>query len=158
MKKGLLHRIDREIEKHSPERPGLIRFKCNGLEDKDITKALYRASMAGVKVELIIRDNCRLRPGIPGLSDMVTVISVVGRFLEHTRIYYFQNGGEEEFFIGSADLMTRNLESRVEVLTIVDHDEIRDRLRSMLADLVPETFDDLRVPFECISRADRINE
>ena len=132
MKKGLLHRIDREIEKHSPERPGLIRFKCNGLEDKDITKALYRASMAGVKVELIIRDNCRLRPGIPGLSDTVTVISVVGRFLEHTRIYYFQNGGEEEFFIGSADLMTRNLESRVEVLTIVDHDEIRDRLRSML--------------------------
>ena len=132
MKKSLLERIDREIEQHSPDTPGLIRFKCNGLEDKDITAALYRASMAGVKVELIIRDNCRLRPGVPGLSENITVISVVGRFLEHARIYYFRNGGDEEFFIGSADLMTRNLESRVEVLTIIDNEGIRDELRTVL--------------------------
>ncbi|MDH3472192.1 MAG: polyphosphate kinase 1 [Rhodospirillales bacterium] len=132
MKKGLIARIDREIENHTPERPGLIRFKCNALEDAAITEALYRASQAGVKVELIVRDTCRLRPGIPGLSENVTVISVVGRFLEHGRVYYFQNGGEEEYFIGSADLMTRNLESRVEVLAPVEDPALREELRSIL--------------------------
>ena len=132
MKKGLLERIEREIEGHSPESPGLIRFKCNALEDADITRALYRASQAGVKVELIVRDTCRLRPGIDGLSENVTVTSIVGRFLEHARIYYFQNGGEEEFFIGSADLMTRNLESRVEVLTPIEDDELQAELRALL--------------------------
>jgi polyphosphate kinase len=120
MKTGLLKRIEREIEQHSADRPGRIRFKTNALEDADITEALYRASQAGVQVELIVRDTCRLRPGIPGLSETVKVISVVGRFLEHTRIYYFQNGGEEEYFIGSADLMGRNLQSRVEVLAPVE--------------------------------------
>jgi polyphosphate kinase len=129
MKKALLDRIEREIEKHSPENPGLIRLKCNALEDVAVTRALYRASQAGVKVELIIRDTCRLRPGIPGLSDNVTVISVVGRFLEHARIYYFQNGGEEEYFIGSADLMTRNLESRVEVVTPVQDKLLQEELQ-----------------------------
>ena len=94
----------------------------------DITKALYRASQAGVKVELIIRDSCRLRPGLAGLSDNITVISVLGRFLEHARIYYFQNGGDEEYFIGSADLMTRNLESRVEVLTPVEDRSLQEEL------------------------------
>ncbi len=131
MKKGFLQRIEREIEKHSPETPGLIRLKCNALEDVAITEALYRASQAGVKVELIIRDTCRLRPGIPGLSDNITVISVVGRFLEHGRIYYFRNGGDEEFFIGSADLMTRNLESRVEVLAPVEDPLLREELRTI---------------------------
>jgi len=132
MKAGLLKRIDREIEQHSPEHRGRIRFKCNALEDKDITKALYRASQAGVHVELIIRDTCRLRPGIPGLSETVKVVSVVGRFLEHTRIYYFQNGGAEEYFIGSADLMSRNLESRVEVLAPVEEATLRDELKAIL--------------------------
>ncbi len=120
MKRGLLAKIDREIAQHSDETPGLIRFKANALEDVDIVEALYRASRAGVQVELIIRDTCRLRPGLPGLSDTITVISIVGRFLEHTRIYYFQNGGDEEYFIGSADLMTRNLEMRVEVLVPIE--------------------------------------
>ncbi len=132
MKKGILARIEREIEKHGPESPGLIRFKCNALEDADITRALYRASQAGVKVELLIRDTCRLRPGIPGLSDNVRVISVVGRFLEHTRIYHFQNGGEDEYFIGSADLMTRNLESRVEVLAPVEEPALQQELAAIL--------------------------
>ena len=92
----------------------------NALEDADITRALYRASQAGVKVDLIVRDTCRLRPGIPGLSENVRVVSIVGRFLEHGRIYYFRNGGAEEYFIGSADCMTRNLESRVEVVVPVE--------------------------------------
>lgn len=131
LKKAFVSRIEREIAKHSPENPGLIRFKCNALEDADITKLLYRASQAGVKVELIIRDTCRLRPGVPGLSDNVAVISVVGRFLEHARIYYFRNGGDEEYFIGSADLMTRNLRSRVEVVAPVEEADLQEELREI---------------------------
>ena len=97
-----------------------------------ITEALYRASRVGVKVELIVRDTCRLRPGIPGLSDNIRVISVVGRFLEHTRIYYFRNGGDEEFYIGSADLMMRNLERRAEVIVAVEDEQMRELLRECL--------------------------
>ena len=117
---------------HTPESPGRIQFKMNALEDGDVTRALYEASRAGVKVDLIVRDTCRLRPGIPGLSENVRVISIVGRFLEHARIYYFQNGGEEEYFIGSADLMGRNLESRVEVLAPVEDEALRRELRAIL--------------------------
>jgi polyphosphate kinase len=97
-----------------------------------VTRALYRASMAGVKVDLIIRDTCRLRPGIAGLSDSVRVVSIVGRFLEHGRIYYFRNGGNDEYYIGSADLMKRNLESRVEVITPVEDPVLRKELRTVL--------------------------
>lgn len=129
LKKGLLSRIDREIAGHSAKEPGLIRFKMNALEDADIVRALYRASQAGVNVELVIRDTCRLRPGIPGLSDNIRVVSIVGRFLEHARIYYFHNGGKEEYFIGSADAMQRNLESRVEALVPVEPSSLRRELR-----------------------------
>lgn len=132
LKQALLKKIDREISIHSSDNPGLIQFKSNALEDKDITRALYRASQAGVKVDLIIRDSCRLRPGIDGLSENISVISVVGRFLEHTRIFYFKNGGEEEYFIGSADLMKRNLESRVEVVTPVEDKSLQVRLREII--------------------------
>ena len=132
LKKALLQKIEREISLHSPENPGLIQFKSNAMEDKDIARALYRASQAGVHIDLIIRDSCRLRPGIEGLSENISVISIVGRFLEHTRIYYFKNGGEEEYFIGSADLMKRNLESRVEVVTPVEGKEMQTRLREIL--------------------------
>ena len=110
----------------------MIQFKMNALEDKEITTALYRAAQAGVRVDLIVRDTCRLRPGIAGLSENVRVISIVGQFLEHTRIYYFLNGGAEEYFIGSADCMKRNLESRVEVVTPVDHPELQQELRQIL--------------------------
>ena len=120
LKKGLLARIEREIGLHSDKEPGLIRFKMNALEDVDVVRALYRASQAGITVELIIRDTCRLRPGVAGLSDHIRVVSIVGRFLEHARIYYFRNGGAEEYLIGSADAMQRNLESRVEVLVPVE--------------------------------------
>ena len=132
LKKTLLKKIQREIDLHSPDSPGLIQFKSNALEDKDITKALYRASQAGVHVDLILRDSCRLRPGIAGLSDNISVISIVGRFLEHTRIYYFRNNGDEEYFIGSADLMKRNLESRVEVVTPIEDKNCQARLRELI--------------------------
>ncbi|MDP3009651.1 MAG: polyphosphate kinase 1 [Methylococcales bacterium] len=132
LKPSLLKKIEREISKHSEQHPGLIQFKMNALEDSDITEALYRASQAGVKIDLIIRDTCRLRPNIAGLSETVRVISIVGRFLEHSRIFYFQNGGDEEYFIGSADCMKRNLESRVEVVTPVQKPELQAALRQIL--------------------------
>jgi polyphosphate kinase len=132
LKPALLARIEREIGHAKAGKPALIQFKMNALEDKDVTAALYRASQAGVKVDLIVRDTCRLRPGIPGLSETARVISIVGRFLEHTRIFYFLNGGNEEYFIGSADCMKRNLESRVEVVTPVETPESRQELRRIL--------------------------
>lgn len=132
LKKPLLKKIEREIALHSPESPGHIQLKANALEDADVTRALYKASRAGVKIDLIVRDSCRFRPGLPGLSESATVISIVGRFLEHARIYYFRNGGDEEYFIGSADLMNRNLEARVEVLAPVEDKELRQELRLIL--------------------------
>ena len=116
MKNKLLDRIEREIALAADGKEGLIRFKCNALEDPDIIRALYRASQAGVRVQLVIRDTCCLRPGLAGVSDNISVVSIVGRFLEHARVYHFANGGDDEYFIGSADLMTRNLKNRVEVL------------------------------------------
>ena len=104
----------------------------NALEDVDITKALYRASQAGVKVELLIRDSCRIRPGLPGLSENIRVVSILGRFLEHARIYYFRNGGQEEYLIGSADAMKRNLEYRVEALIPVESPALREQLNELL--------------------------
>src|SRR5262245_1871348 len=131
LKKALLAKIAREIAAHSSASPGLIRFKMNALEDVDVTRALYRASQAGVRVELIVRDTFRLRPGIEGLSENVRVVSIVGRFLEHGRVFYFRNGGEEEYFIGSADCMKRNLESRVEVVVPVEDPALRLVLREL---------------------------
>lgn len=132
LKRALLARIEREAELHSEKSPGLIQFKMNALEDADIVAALYRAARQGVRIDLIIRDSCRLRPGVPGLSESVRVVSVVGRFLEHARIYYFRNGGDEEYFIGSADAMKRNLEYRVEVLAPVETPELRKEIRTMI--------------------------
>ncbi|NVN93624.1 MAG: polyphosphate kinase 1, partial [Desulfuromonadales bacterium] len=129
LKKSLLARIDREIALQKEQGGGLIQFKMNALEDGDIVKALYRASMAGVKVDLLVRDTCRLRPGIPALSENIRVISIVGRFLEHARMYYFRNGGNEEYFIGSADAMKRNLEARVEILCPIELPELMNELR-----------------------------
>jgi len=132
LKQALLAKIKRERKLHSKEKPGLIQFKMNALEDVDITRALYEAARDGVKIDLIVRDTCRFRPGLPGLSENARVIGIVGRFLEHTRIYYFHNGGDEEYFIGSADAMKRNLESRVEVVTPVEDPKLRAELRSFL--------------------------
>ena len=132
LKKTLLTKIEREMTLHSAAAPGLIQMKINALEDADITKALYTAARAGVKVDLIVRDTCRLRPGIAGLSEHVRVISILGRFLEHGRVYYFRNGGQEEYFIGSADCMKRNLESRVEIVVPIEDPLLRADLRSAL--------------------------
>jgi polyphosphate kinase len=132
LKKALLDKIDREIEQHGEKTPGRIIFKMNALEDVDIAKALYRASMAGVQVDLIVRDTCRVKPGIPGVSENLRVMSIVGRFLEHTRIYYFRNGGADEYFIGSADAMHRNLEHRVEVVAPVEQPQLKQDLQELL--------------------------
>lgn len=132
LKKALLTYIEREINLHKSQGSGQIQFKMNALEDGEIVRALYRASMAGVKIDLIIRDTCRLRPGIPGLSENIKVISIVGRFLEHARIYYFRNGGAEEYFLASADAMKRNLEARVEILCPVESTVLKKELRTIL--------------------------
>jgi len=129
MRKEFLARIDREIEQHQQTGDGHIVFKMNSLTEKACIKALYRASQAGVRVDLQIRGICCLRPGVPGLSENITVTSIVGRFLEHTRIYYFHNGGKEEILTGSADLMGRNLNRRVETLFPIDDPAIRAALR-----------------------------
>jgi polyphosphate kinase len=116
LKVEILRRIDREIASHRKSGGGYMAFKLNNLEETDVIKALYRASMAGVKIDLNVRALCCLRPGVEGISDNISVISIVGRFLEHARIYYFRDGGEDEVLIGSSDMMFRNLNERVEVL------------------------------------------
>jgi polyphosphate kinase len=108
--------IEREIELQKRGRKGHLIFKTNALVDGEFIRALYRASQAGVRIQLLVRGICCLRPGLAGVSENIEVISVVGRFLEHSRVYYFRNNGDPEVYIGSADVMTRNLDHRVEVL------------------------------------------
>lgn len=124
--------IEREIEHQKAGREARLIFKTNALVDKPMTKLLYKASQAGVKIDLIVRSMCSLIPGIEGLSENIKVISVVGRFLEHSRIYYFTNGGNEETYIGSADLMPRNLNERVETLVPVEDPGIINYLHDIL--------------------------
>src|SRR6202045_2091728 len=121
--------IDREAEYARQGRPARIVAKMNALLDKNIVQALYRASQAGVDIDLIVRGICALRPGVRGVSDRIRVRSIVGRFLEHSRIFYFANGGQEEIYTGSADWMPRNLYERVEVLTPVRDELLRERVR-----------------------------
>ncbi|WP_049915116.1 polyphosphate kinase 1 [Haloferax mucosum] len=124
--------IRREAEHAVAGRPARIVAKMNALEDPGIVEELYKASMAGVDIDLLVRDICRLRPGIDGLSETVTVRSVVDRFLEHSRIFYFENAGDPEYYIGSADWMTRNLDKRVEAIAPVEDIDIREQLRFIL--------------------------
>jgi polyphosphate kinase len=121
--------IRREIGQQRNGRPGHLIFKVNSLVDKSIIKWLYRASQAGVQVDLIVRGMCCLRPGLPGISDNIRVTSIVGRFLEHSRICYFYNGGHEEIYLGSADLMSRNLDRRVEISFPVEDRRLIRHLR-----------------------------
>lgn len=128
----MLGLIEREIEHAQEGRPAHIMAKINRLTDLEIIDALYRASQAGVKIDLIVRGSCMLRPGIPGLSETVHVRSVVGQLLEHSRIFYFANGGEEDVYIGSADWMKRNLDRRVEVVTPVLDPDLKRYLKDVV--------------------------
>ena len=129
---GMLQRIDREIEHARAGRPAAVIAKMNGLMDPKIIHALYRASMAGVEIDLIVRGICCLRPGMLGISERIRVTSIIGRFLEHSRVYYFANGGEPEIWCGSADWMNRNLRNRVEVAFPILDEAIRARIHRFL--------------------------
>jgi polyphosphate kinase len=138
LRDAIVAEIDETIAAQERGEDARIALKMNALVDRQCIKALYRASRAGVRVDLNIRGICRLRPGVPGLSDNIRVVSVVGRFLEHSRIFAFERNGSTRVFIGSADLMPRNLDNRVELVTPVDdpalRDELLDTLERCLAD------------------------
>ncbi|MBN1296221.1 polyphosphate kinase 1 [bacterium] len=125
---AMISRIKREIEKSTPEQPGLIIAKMNALVEPKMIRWLYKASAAGVRINLIVRGICCLRPGIPGISDTIQVTSILDRFLEHTRIYYFHNGGDPEIFSGSADWMPRNFKRRVEALFPIEDKRLKTRI------------------------------
>ena len=135
MQEAMISRIHREIDCHKKKGDGHLAFKMNALVDRACIRALYRASQAGVRVDLQVRGICCLKPGVPRVSENITVTSVVGRFLEHTRIYYFHNGGDEEIYLGSADLMPRNLKGRVEVLFPVEDPVIKTAVRDDILQL-----------------------
>ena len=126
--KGMIYRIEREIEHATAGRPAAIVAKMNGLTDHEIMHTLYRASQAGVEIDLIVRGVCCLRAGLPGISENIRVYSIIDRFLEHSRLYYFANGGQEEVWLGSADWMNRNLRKRVEVVFPVTDDTHKKRI------------------------------
>ncbi len=132
MRRRFREMILREVTHAQAGNPARIIAKMNALEDTEIMETLYRASQAGVKIDLIVRGFCCLRPGVPGLSDNIRVISIVGRFLEHSRIFWFHNNGQEEIYIGSADWMSRNLSHRVEAATPIENPLLFQRIREIL--------------------------
>jgi polyphosphate kinase len=132
LKREMIAKIDRETQRQTEYGDGYLAFKLNGLLDKEVIQALYRASNAGVRIDLNVRGLCALRPGVRGMSENIRESSIVGRFLEHARIYYFRNGGQEEVLLGSSDLMPRNLHKRVEVLFPV----LDESYKRMLVDII----------------------
>ncbi len=132
LREGILERIEREVRSHRAQGGGRIVFKLNALVDPEVIEALYEASEAGVEIDLLIRGVCCLRPGVPGMSSRIRVRSVLGRFLEHSRIYFFGNGDRPEALIGSADLMRRNLDRRIEVLVPVEQPHLIEHLRDVI--------------------------
>jgi polyphosphate kinase len=132
LREGIVEEIERTVAAHSPDRPARIAMKMNALVDGRCIRALYKASRAGVKVDLNVRGICCLRPGVEGISENVTVVSVVGRFLEHSRIYSFQRGEEHAVYIASADLMPRNLDHRVETAVPIESPALKDQLMDTL--------------------------
>ena len=138
LRSGLLERINREIENHKAGKPAFIRMKLNSILDEEFIEALYQASMAGVKIDLVVRGICAIRSGVPGLSENIRTVSVVGRFLEHSRIIHFANDGDDDLWIGSADLMHRNLDRRVEsMVKIIQPDHKRLLIRAIDTYLLP---------------------
>ncbi len=137
---GIVDRIEREIDHLRAGKGGVVRLKMNSIVDEGVIDALYRASNAGVTIDLTVRGICALRAGIPGLSENITVRSIVGRFLEHSRIFYFGGGGQEEYWIGSADMMHRNLDRRVEALVQITDKSATDKMAALLAAIArPDT-------------------
>ena len=132
IRRGIVERVEREIAHAEAGRPARIQIKTNHLVDEETIDALYRASRAGVRVDLLVRTFCTIRAGVPGLSENIRVRSILGRFLEHSRIVYVENDGEPQYFIGSADLMHRNLDRRVEVMVAVTDQAARAHLRDTL--------------------------
>jgi polyphosphate kinase len=132
VRSGIVERIEREMDLAEAGGAGLVQIKVNSIVDEDVIDALYRASQAGVQVDLVVRGICTLRPGVPGLSEHIRVRAILGRFLEHSRVLHFGNGGEDEFWIGSADLMHRNLDRRVEALVRVTDPAARAEVRQTL--------------------------
>jgi polyphosphate kinase len=132
IRSGLERLVRAEIERHKEHGDGHIIFKMNALEDAGMVRLLYEASQAGVRIDLIVRGVCSLRPGLPGISETIQVRSILGRFLEHSRIYYFHNGGDELVYVGSADLMPRNLNRRVEILFPIDNPRLIRRIRDRI--------------------------
>jgi len=128
MRDGIIAEIERTVGEHEAGRPASIKMKLNSLVDRRCIRALYRASQAGLKIQLNVRGICCLVPGVPGVSENITVNSVVGRFLEHSRIFAFERNGKTRVYIGSADLMPRNLDTRVELVPPVDDPALRDDL------------------------------
>ena len=140
LRRGLVERIEREIWLQEQYGNGHLIFKINALTDPEIVAQLYHASQAGVRIELIVRGVCSLRPGIPGTSEHICVRSIVGRFLEHSRVYYFHNNGTEEIYLGSADMMQRNLNTRVETLFPIDSPLLREAiLKRMIEPMLADT-------------------
>ncbi len=140
LRPGLIERVKREIAHAEAGKPAGIRMKLNSLEDENIIDALYKASEAGIKVEIIVRGICALRAGVPGLSENITVRSYLGRFLEHSRIFHFHNAGHDELWIGSADMMHRNLDRRVETLVRIEAPASRQKLMVLLDELTSGKF------------------
>ncbi len=132
LRSGITERIDREIKNHKAGKASGIQLKLNSILDEGFVAKLYEASQAGVKIELLVRGICAVQPGIKGISETITVKSVLGRFLEHSRIFHFTNAGDHEYWIGSADLMGRNLDRRVESLVRIDKKEHQHRLQEIL--------------------------
>ena len=132
IKSRILNMIQREIDRSTPENPGLIIAKMNSLTHEEVIAALYKASQAGVKVMLNIRGICMLVPGVKGLSENIKVISIVDRYLEHSRIFYFQNGGAPELYCSSADWMSRNLDRRIELMFPILDKEVFADVKSIL--------------------------
>jgi polyphosphate kinase len=132
LRSGIFERIDREIENHKAGKAAGIQLKLNSILDEGFVEKIYQASQAGVKIELLVRGICAVQPGIKGVSENITVKSVLGRFLEHSRIFHFVNAGDNEYWIGSADLMGRNLDRRVESLVRIDKKEHQHRLQEIL--------------------------
>lgn len=132
LRRSIIELINRETEFHTSENPGFIFVKMNSLAHPEVINSLYRASQKGVKIKLLVRGICCLKPGVPGLSENIEVRSILGRFLEHSRVFYFKGGGKEEFYLSSADWMTRNLHRRVELMFPVQAKDLQKQLWDLL--------------------------